>query len=112
MHLGLLGAYWWAVLAIMLVVFVGFVAVAGRGAEGGMRGRAGQGWSRWRELSRKAGELQARIILTIFYFTLAAPFALVRRRADPLRIRAANQPRAWLPRQTRDLTLEDARRQF
>ena len=96
----------------MLVMFVGFVAVAGHGAEGGLRGRAGQGWSKWRELSRKAGELQARIILTVFYFTLAAPFGLARRFSDPLRMRAANRPRAWLPRRTRDLSLEDARRQF
>jgi hypothetical protein len=85
-HFGLLAEYWWAVpLAMALVVAVS-VLVAGRGAEGGRRGRAGRGWGRWRALSRKAGELQARVVLTLFYFTLAAPFGLIRTYpADPLR---------------------------
>lgn len=113
MQLEFLGAYWWAVLALMLAVFVGFVLLAGRGAEGGMHARARLGWAKWRELSRRAGELQARIILTIFYFTLVAPFGLLRGfLSDPLRLRPASQGRAWLPRRTRDLSLEDARRQF
>ena len=113
MHFGFLAAYWWAVLAVMLVVFLAFVLVAGRGAEGGMRGRAGKGWAQWRELSRRGAELQARIILTIFYFTVVAPFGLVRTfLADPLRIKPTSQSRAWLPRRMRDLTLDDARRQY
>jgi hypothetical protein len=111
MHL--LGSYWWIVLAVMLAAFVLFIVVAGRGADGGLGGRTRQGWEKWRALSRKAGELQARIILTVLYFTFAAPIGLVRTHlADPLRARKTNQPRAWLPRQTRDLTLDDARRQF
>ena len=113
MHFEFLAAYWWAVLAVMLAVFVIFMLVASRGAQGGFRGRTSQGWSRWRELSRKGAELQARVILTIFYFTFAAPFGLARTYlADPLRLKRANQGRAWLERTTRDLTVDDARRQY
>jgi hypothetical protein len=113
MHLEFLAAYWWAVLAGMLAVFVTFVLVAGRNAAGGFRGRTGHGWARWRALSRKGAEVQARLILTLFYFTLAAPFGLARTHlVDPLRLKRAGQPRAWLERRTRDRNLDDARRQF
>ena len=113
MHFGFLAAYWWAVLAVMLAIFVGFVLVAGRGADGGFRGRTRHGWGKWRELSRKGAEVQARVILTLFYFTVVVPFGLVRTYlSDPLRLKRASQPRTWLERRTRDLTLDDARRQF
>jgi hypothetical protein len=113
MHFTFVLEHWWAVLGGMALVLAVFVLVAGRGAEGGLRGRAGQGWSKWRALSRKAGELQARIVLTVFYFTLAAPFGLARTYlADPLRMKPGKQGRAWLARATRDRTLDDARRQF
>jgi hypothetical protein len=113
MHLSLLANYWWAVLAVMLAVVVGFVLVAGRGAEGGFGARTRHGWDRWRELSRKGAEVQARIILTLFYFTVVVPFGLARTYlSDPLRLKRASQGRSWLERGTRDLTLDDARRQF
>jgi hypothetical protein len=113
MHLSFLASYWWAVAAIFALVILVFVAVAGRGAEGGLAGRAGLGWSKWKALSKKAAELQARIILTIFYFTLAAPFGLGRSRfGDALRMNRNRAASGWLERRTRDRTLEDARRQF
>jgi hypothetical protein len=113
MHFGLLGSYWWAVLLGMVLVLVVYVFVAGRRAEGGLGDRARLGWSRWRALSQAAADLLARIILTVFFFTLLVPFALTRRLlADPLRLRRSNQPRRWLPRATHDRTLDDARRQF
>jgi hypothetical protein len=113
MHFGLLGSYWWAFLLGMVLVLVVYVLVAGRGAEGGFRARTRHGWSRWQALSRAAADLLARIILTIFYFTLLVPFALGRKMiGDPLRLRPNKQPRQWLARQTADQTLDDARRQF
>ena len=112
MHLfPVLAEYWWAVVLAMLLVMASFVVIAGRKAEGGFSAR--HGWARWMELSQKAANLQARIVLTIFYFTIAVPFGLMRTYfGDPLKVRRSSQPRAWLPRQTRDLTLDDARRQF
>jgi hypothetical protein len=112
MHLGLLASYWWIVLLAMGAGFLGFVIVAGWSAEGGMRNRVALGWTKWRALSRSTGEFQARAILTAFYFSIAAPFGLGRTYlGDPLRIRANHQTRGWLPRETRDITLGDARRQ-
>ena len=109
----LLGQYWWLVLAVMVVFMAAYILVKGRGAGGGLSGRTRQGWSHWMALSHAAGNLLGRIVLTIFYFTFALPFGVVRSRfADPLRLRKKNQPGVWLPRDTRDLTLDDARRQF
>jgi preprotein translocase subunit SecG len=108
----LLGEYWWILLAAMALFMVGFILFTGRKAGGGLGGQAREGWSRWMGLSRAAGNLLGRIVLTIFYFTFAAPFGLARRGADPLRLRKENQTGAWLPRTTRDLTLDDARRQY
>lgn len=113
MHFGLLAAYWWVVLAGMAAVLVVFVLVAGRGAEGGLVGRTRLGWQRWRALSARVADVQARVILTIFYFTVAAPFGILRTYfADPLATRPGRRPRQWHERRTRDLTLDDARRQF
>jgi len=43
-------------------------------------------WTAWKRLARRIGDWQARVVLTIFYYTLFAPFALL--------ARAAAQPRA------------------
>jgi hypothetical protein len=39
-------------------------------------------------VARRIGDVQARILLTLFYYLVVAPFALVLRRKDPLAIRA------------------------
>jgi len=112
MHLSFIGSYWWAVIGILVAIVLGYVLVAGRGARGGLGARASLGWSRWKALSKKAADLQARIVLTVFYFTVVAPFGLIRTfGADALSIKK-DHPRAWLERKTRDLSLDDARRQF
>lgn len=113
MHFDWLLSYWWAALAAMAAIIVVFVFVAGRGAEGGLGGRTRLGWSKWRAVSKKVGDVQARVILTIFYFTFAAPFGLIRTHFnDPLEVKKRSRPLAWHSRRTRDLTLDDARRQF
>ncbi|MCB0246825.1 MAG: hypothetical protein KDI07_13685 [Anaerolineae bacterium] len=64
-------------------------------------------------LARKIGKFQSRILLTFFYFVIVLPFGLaVRLFADPLHIRR-HRPAdtAWLPRETHDVELADARRQ-
>ena len=61
----------WAIVLILIVVTIPtFVLITGRNAEGGLRGRTSHGWSRWREMSQKAADVQARVLLTIFYFTM------------------------------------------
>jgi hypothetical protein len=112
-HLEFIAQYWWAIILGMALLVGGFVVVAGWGTGGSFGQRSKAGWEKWRALSRRAGEVQARVILTVFYFTVAAPFGLARALlADPLRLRPTARTRGWLPRTTRDLTLDDAKRQF
>jgi hypothetical protein len=71
-------------------------------------------WAAWKRIARKIGDFQARILLTIFYFVLLAPFALLMRRtSDPLALKAQT-PRGWGERQQNDpeYTVEMARKQF
>ena len=115
MHFELPIPIWAIVLLLIVIVIPTYVLIAGRNAEGGMKGRASHGWSRWRELSQKAADVQARVLLTVFYFTLLAPFALlVRLSSDPLGTKRHAEGPAWTPRRERDRgsELDGARRQF
>jgi hypothetical protein len=69
-------------------------------------------WHAWKRIGQFIGDAIARVVLTLFYFTLFMPFALgVRLFGDPLAIRQAG-PTKWLERKTLDLTLDDSRRLF
>jgi len=56
-------------------------------------------WQWWTRVARRIGDVQARILLSVFYFAILGPFALVLRRRDPLAIRPGT-PRGWRPRET------------
>jgi hypothetical protein len=70
-------------------------------------------WAAWKRIARKIGDFQARILLTIFYFVLLAPFALIMRRtSDPLAMKTGAQ-RGWNVRQdASDYSVEAVRKQF
>jgi hypothetical protein len=105
--------YWWVFILVVVGVIGTFVVVAGRRAGGGFRGRTREGWRRWRELSERAATVQARILLTIFYFTVMLPVGIWQGFfADRLRVRGGEQQSYWLDRRTGDRTLDDVRRQF
>ena len=71
------------------------------------------GWRKWKAFSERLGNIQARIMLTVFYFTLVAPFGLWQTRlADRLGLKRPDGQRYWCERSTADRTLEDAQRQF
>jgi hypothetical protein len=54
-------------------------------------------WEGWKRLARRIGDLQARVMLTIFYVVILAPFALaVRALSDPMRF---GVPPAWLSKE-------------
>jgi ABC-type sulfate transport system permease subunit len=113
MHLDLPIPIWAIVLIAIVIVIPTFVFITGRNAEGGMKGRASHGWSRWRALSQKAADTQARILLTVFYFTVMVPFGIVFGIIkDPLNIKHKPQGTFWLDRKPASETLADAKRQF
>ena len=73
-----------------------------------------QAWLGWKEIASYIGDFQARWLLTVFYFTFAAPFGLIARLAiDPLLIDHAPTGSAWIMREARqEIGLENAQKQF
>jgi hypothetical protein len=69
-------------------------------------------WERWTRVGRRLGDVQARVVLTLFYFLVVTPFALaVRIGSDPLGIRPGSA-RGWRSRPpAAGSPLERARRQ-
>ena len=56
-------------------------------------------WEGWKRFGKKIGDIQARALLTFFYFVLLSPFALaVRRWADPLALKPQTS-KGWRPRE-------------
>ena len=69
-------------------------------------------WAGWKRVGQAIGDFLARVILSIFYFTFFLPFALgTRLFSDPLDMKPSAKTPQWLERKTKDLTLEDARKQ-
>lgn len=114
MHLDFLPIPIWAIVLLLIVTVIPtFVFITGRNAEGGLKGRASHGWGRWRELSQKAADVQARVLLTVFYFTVMVPFGLVfGLMKDPLRIKSRPSGSYWVERKPLSENLADAKRQF
>jgi hypothetical protein len=53
-------------------------------------------WEGWKRFGKKVGDFQARLLLSIFYFVVLAPFGLGMRAADPLGLRKSGL--GWRPR--------------
>ena len=71
-----------------------------------------RGWETWKRFARFLGDWIGRVILSVFYFTLFAPFGLaVRLWSDPLSMKQ-DQSLDWLAREDADTTLSRGRRMF
>ena len=71
-----------------------------------------QFWKVWKRLGQLISDLVARVVLTVFYFTLFLPFGLlIRFLGDPLAIKPGNQAR-WVDRKADELTIEGARKPY
>ena len=70
-------------------------------------------WEAWKRVAKKIGDIQARIILTIFYIFIVGPFALaIRWFGDPLAIKAGTR-KGWRLRTNNDTaSVERASQQF
>lgn len=67
-------------------------------------------WARFKIIAAVIGDIQGRVISTLFYFTILVPFSLIARVAtDPLHVRDRHP--AWIERTPLQNTLEEARRQ-
>jgi hypothetical protein len=67
-------------------------------------------WNIWLPIGHWIGDWIARIVLTLFYFTIFLPYGLyVRFLRDPLSIRKSHQI-SWTDRKTVEASLDEARR--
>ena len=66
---------------------------------------------RWKRVAHKIGEFQSRLILSVFYFVVFAPFALgLKMFSDPLQLRSSH---GWTERhEEKEPAAESSRRQF
>ena len=76
------------------VILRNVAAGSGTEPERGVKAAARAAW-RWRRcVAHRIGDFQARVLLTVFYYVILGPFALVLRRGDPLGNRARRRPPA------------------
>jgi len=70
-------------------------------------------WQGWASFSKRAGDFQSRVLLSVFFFILVSPFALaVKIFSDPLRIKYRSKDSLWSPKPKTKVDLEQFRRQF
>ncbi len=85
---------------------------AAQPSDGGLRRALARFWANWKEIASYIGDFQARLLLTVFYFTVAVPFSLLARLLDPLRTRIPVGSSAWTARADGQQDLHSHRRQF
>ena len=70
-------------------------------------------WAAWKGFGRRVADLQARALLTVFYFVVVGPFAIgLKALSDPLRLKPSSSGR-WIDRaDPLEVTASHARRQF
>jgi hypothetical protein len=66
----------------------------------------------WRGFSRRTGTFQARLIYSLIFLFVAAPFGLIAKIKDPLRLRKRLRDSYWIPRDEQINDLERFRRQY
>lgn len=81
-------------------------------SDSAMRTAGRRAWERWVAIAHVIGTFQARVLLSLFYFVVVPPFALVVKLArDPLGLRAPAQASGWRGREPTDTSVDAARRQ-
>ena len=66
-------------------------------------------WARWKTLARHAARIQSNIILTVLYFLVFQPLALIRRPFSPAFGSGSDR---WREREPAPHDVSAARRQF
>jgi hypothetical protein len=70
-------------------------------------------WERWKQIAKTIGDFQARLILSVVYFIIVGPFALILRWvADPLSLKKSTE-QAWCVKpEVKESPLKRAMNQF
>lgn len=69
-------------------------------------------WERFKIISTIIGDVEGRVIATLFYFTILMPFGLASRLlSDPLALKRDEANPIWVDRAPSDESLDSARRQ-
>ena len=80
---------------------------------GSLRRVLGPAWARWISIAHVIGTFQARVLLSVFYFVVVPPFALiVKLFKDPLGLSAPRAATFWTERPAPDSAAETGRRQY
>jgi len=70
-------------------------------------------WERWKRFGKRIGDFQARALLSIFYFIILAPFAIIIRWvSDPLAIKTETSMGWQVKEEGEGSPRERASRQF
>jgi len=70
-------------------------------------------WERWKRFGKRVGDFQARLLLSVFYYLIFAPFALVVRWVcDPLAIKPDTEKRWRFREESESPATERANKQF
>ena len=70
-------------------------------------------WRRWKVIAHIIGNFQARVLLSLFYFVIVPPFAMIVKLVkDPLRLRLIAAPTGWIERPEPLPPSQAAQRQF
>lgn len=78
-----------------------------------LRDLAVRAGTRWTIVARVVGTVQARVLLTLFYFVIVPPFALIANLVgDPLRLKSPAGSGYWTERRPETPSPEAARRQY
>ncbi|MBM2826630.1 MAG: hypothetical protein HW403_694 [Dehalococcoidia bacterium] len=68
-------------------------------------------WLKWVPIAHAVGNFQARVILTLIYMVMVAPFAVgARLLSDPLMLHS-KRAGVWYPREVQGYTMIEAERQ-
>ncbi len=74
--------------------------------------RLKRAWELWKKVGHFMGNIVGRVVLTLLYFTVIAPFGLgVRLLSDPLAMKLNKEVLSWNSRPKAKDSLEEARRQ-
>ena len=70
-------------------------------------------WERWKVVAHVIGNFQARVLLTVFYFAIVPPFAvIVKLLKDPLSLRVPPGASYWMTRPDPESADRTGTRQF